>query len=80
MTEVSKEPDKNKPFFHSDKEQSQISEILDRIDCLQRAIAGVRGQHANFRAEYGDDITEIKRQLYQLRKNKEWVPMGGGIL
>ena len=27
-----------------------------------------------FRAEYLEDITEVKRELRQLRRNKVWVP------
>jgi hypothetical protein len=51
----------------------KFSEIHDKVDCLQRAIAMVCGQQSDFRAEYAEDITEIKRQLHELRRNKVWL-------
>ena len=50
-----------------------LSEILDKVDCLQRAVAMVSGQHSDFKAEYSEDMAEVNRQLSELRRNKVWL-------
>jgi hypothetical protein len=30
--------------------------------------------HHDFKAEYTEDITEVKRALQELRRNKIWIP------
>jgi hypothetical protein len=41
------------------------TDLVDRLDCLQRAVAGLRGQVQDFKAEYTEDIAELKQQLQQ---------------
>ena len=55
----------------------KLSELFDKLDCIQRAIAGIRGQQSDFKAEYAEDITEIKRLLHELRRNKVWIQREG---
>ncbi|MFL6423061.1 MAG: hypothetical protein ACJ71R_05675 [Nitrososphaeraceae archaeon] len=52
----------------------KIPEIFDKVDCLQRAVAAMCAAYHDFRAEYSEDITEVKRQLHELRSNKVWIP------
>ena len=48
-------------------------ETHDRIECLQRAMATMCAAYHDFRAEYLEDIAEVKRALHELRRNKVWV-------
>lgn len=52
----------------------KLSELLDKIDCLQKAVASMCAAYHDFRAEYSEDITEIKLQLHELRRNKVSLP------
>lgn len=67
--------------YFSDSIHTKFDDIVLRIDALQRAVAGVcgGGQTSNFKAEYREDITEVKRLLHFLRKNKAWISREGGI-
>jgi hypothetical protein len=51
-----------------------LRETYDHINCLQRAVAVMCEGFHDFRAEYAEDITEVKWQLQELRKNKVWFP------
>jgi hypothetical protein len=55
----------------------KLCEIFDKVDCLQRAVALVSGQQSDFKAEYAEDMTEVKRVLHELRHNKVWFPTEG---
>jgi tyrosine-protein phosphatase YwqE len=50
-----------------------VKEIYDRVQCLQRAVVAMCAGSHDFKAEYQEDITEIKRQLSELRRNKVWI-------
>jgi hypothetical protein len=49
-------------------------ETYDNVHSLQKAIAGLREQVRDFRAEYCEDSVEVKRLLQELRRNKVWLP------
>jgi phage shock protein A len=49
-------------------------ELLDKTECVQKAIAAMRSDIQDFRAEYSEDMAEVKRELRQLRSNKVWIP------
>jgi peptidoglycan hydrolase CwlO-like protein len=46
---------------------SSETEIDDKIESLQKAIAGLRGQLEDFRAEQREDNAELKRLLREVR-------------
>jgi hypothetical protein len=50
-----------------------LKETDDKVQCLQRAIVVMCEGFHDFRAEYLEDIAEIKQQLHELRRNKVWV-------
>jgi hypothetical protein len=50
-----------------------LKETYNRVQCLQRAIVMMCAAYRDFRAEYSEDITEVKRQLNELRRNKVWI-------
>jgi hypothetical protein len=49
-------------------------ETQANLRSLQKAVAGLREQVEDFRAEQVEDNEEIKRQLQELRRNKVWLP------
>jgi hypothetical protein len=49
-------------------------ETDDKVECLQRAVTIICSNQSDFKAEYSEDIAEVKRQLQELRKNKVWIP------
>jgi hypothetical protein len=49
-----------------------LKEIFDRVQCLQRAIVVMCKGYHDFKAEYAEDIAELKRALQDLR-NKVWL-------
>jgi hypothetical protein len=51
-----------------------LKEIFDRVQCLQRATVVMCAGHHDFKAEYTEDITELKRAIQELRRNKVWIP------
>jgi len=61
-------------FIAIDSIYQKLSEIFDKVDCLQRAVARVCGQQSDFKVEYAEDMTEVKRLLHELRRNKVWTP------
>jgi hypothetical protein len=50
----------------------KLSEIFDKVDCLQRAVALLCGQTGDLKAEYTEDMTDLKRILQDLQRNKVW--------
>jgi hypothetical protein len=58
-------------FRFLDKKQKETDA---NIQSLQKAIAGLREQVEDFRAEQLEDNEEIKRQLNEVRRNKVWFP------
>jgi hypothetical protein len=57
-----------------DLEAKKFYELFDKIECLQRAVAAMCAAYHDFTAGYSEDITEVKRQLHELRRNKVWIP------
>lgn len=51
-----------------------LKETYDRVQCLHRAVVVMCAGHHDFKAEYTEDITEVKRALQELRRNKIWIP------
>lgn len=51
-----------------------LKDTYDRVQCLQRAIAAICASHHDFKAEYSEDMAEVKRALQELRRNKIWIP------
>jgi hypothetical protein len=49
-------------------------ETSDTVRSLQKAIAGLRQQVQDSRAEHAEDNAEIKQLLHELRRNKVWIP------
>jgi hypothetical protein len=43
------------------------SQIIDRIECLQRTIAAMCAAYHDFKSEYLEDVAEIKTELLTLR-------------
>lgn len=57
--------------YHQDKLIVQkLSEIFDKVDCLQRAVALVCGQTSDFKAQCTEDMTELKRILQDFQRNE----------
>lgn len=54
-------------------------ETQANIQSLQKAIAGLREQVEDFRAEHLEDSAEVKRQLQDLKRNKAWIYREGGL-
>jgi hypothetical protein len=50
-----------------------LQETNDKVECLQRAVAISCESQSDFRAEYAEDIAEVKRLLQELRRNKVWI-------
>jgi hypothetical protein len=48
-------------------------ELLDKTECVQKAIAAMRSDTQDFRVEYSEDISEVKRALHELRRNITWI-------
>jgi peptidoglycan hydrolase CwlO-like protein len=44
------------------------------VHSLQKAVAGLREQVQDSRAEQAEDNAEVKRLLQELRRNKVWIP------
>jgi hypothetical protein len=51
-----------------------FKETFDRVQCLQRAILVMCEGHHDFKTEYARDMTELKRKLQDLGRNKVWIP------
>src|SRR5690349_9299171 len=51
-----------------------LREVFDRVQCLQRAIVVMCEGHRGFKAEYVEDMAELKRKLQDLGTNKVWIP------
>jgi hypothetical protein len=70
----------NPPIKHyvdsNDNNNNNNNETNDILHCLQLAIAGLRAQVEDFRAEQEEDISAITWQLQELRKNKVWIERG----
>jgi hypothetical protein len=49
-------------------------EIDNKVECLQRALAGLREQVEDFRAEQSEDLVEVRYRLQELGRNKVWMP------
>jgi hypothetical protein len=50
-----------------------LREVFDRVQCLQRAIVVMCEGRCDFKAEYAEDIAELKCKLQDLGRNKVWV-------
>ena len=51
----------------------KLNELIDRLDCLHRAVAAMRGDQNDFRVEHHEDISQINSELAKLRRNKVWL-------
>jgi hypothetical protein len=51
----------------------KVIELLDQINCVQRAISALRDQQNDFKAEYLEDISEVKWRLAELCHYKVWL-------
>jgi hypothetical protein len=51
-----------------------LHETQDKVECLQRVVAVSCESQSDFKAEYAEDIAEVKRLLQDLRRNKVWIP------
>jgi hypothetical protein len=51
-----------------------LKEIFDHVQCLQRAIVVMCEGDRDFKAEYAEDMAELKRAVHELRRNKVWIP------
>ena len=52
-------------------------ETVDNVHSIQKAVAGLREQVQDSRAEHCEDNAEIKRLLQELRRNNVWLPREG---
>ena len=53
-----------------------LKEILDQLCCLHKAVCAARADQQDFRAEYMENMGEVKAQLQKLWRNKVWIPRG----
>src|SRR5438046_2281438 len=44
-------------------DSQKLNEIIDRLDCLHRAVAAMRGDQNDFRLEHHKDISQINSEL-----------------
>lgn len=70
-------PDNFKRYWHISQLVSIISDLDDKVGYVQKAIAGLREQIADFKEEYSEDTTDLKRQLQDLDKNRTWIAREG---
>jgi hypothetical protein len=49
------------------------SELHYIIRSVQKAIAAMRSDMQDLRAEYSEDMAEVKQELRQLRRNAAWI-------
>jgi hypothetical protein len=54
-------------------DSQKLNELIDRLDCLHRAVAAMRGDQNHFRLEHHKDILQINSELAKLRRNKVWL-------
>ena len=74
MIERDKFRPSHKHFVDSSSVYKMVSELADQLHSVQRAIAAVRGEQSDFKAEYLEGMSEVKRALQELRSNKVWLP------
>jgi hypothetical protein len=58
---------------NKESHSKKLSELLDKIDCQQRAVAALRGDEQDFRAEYLEGIAELRGELHKIGRNKVWL-------